>query len=225
MINLFWFVIGIAAGSVGSALVYRLPRGVVWYKGRSICPNCKRTLSPLDLVPIFSFLFLRGKCRYCKQPISWRYLILEIVSGLIFLNFGFLGFLYWLMLIIAIMDWETMLVSDALVAIWGVWVVLSGGTSIWGGLVGLGTIGIIWAISKGKAMGSGDIGIAAVLGLWLGWPKIITGLWLAFVIGGIYGAYLLITKKAKLKTAIPFGPFLLIGGAIAYTYCYGLLCF
>ena len=118
-----------------------------------------------------------------------------MLSGLIFLNFGFLGFMYWMMLIIAFMDWETMLVSDWLVIIWAILVVLNGGTSILGGLVGLGIIGIIWALTRGKAMGAGDIEIAAVLGLWLGFPKIITGLWFAFVIGGIYGAYLLLIKK------------------------------
>lgn len=64
-------------------------------------------------------------------------------------------------------------------------------------------------------MGAGDIEIAAVLGLWLGFPKVISGLWFAFVIGGIYGTYLLLTKKAKLKSQIPFGPFLILGGVIA----------
>ncbi|MEK7504512.1 MAG: prepilin peptidase [Patescibacteria group bacterium] len=225
MMNLFWFVIGITAGSVANAIIYRLPRGIVWHKGRSICPNCKHNLSFLDLIPVLSFIFLGAKCRYCKKPIPWRYFIVEMLSGLIFLNFGFLGFMYWMMLIIAFMDWETMLVSDWLVIIWAILVVLNGGTSILGGLVGLGIIGIIWALTRGKAMGAGDIEIAAVLGLWLGFPKIITGLWFAFVIGGIYGAYLLLIKKAGMKSQIPFGPFLLIGGLIAYTYCYGFLCF
>lgn len=225
MMNLILFIIGITAGSVGNAIIYRLPRGIAWHSGRSICPNCNHTLSFLDLIPILSYILLGGKCRYCKKSISWRYFIVEILSGLIFLNFQLSGFLYWIMLIIAFIDWETMLVSDLLIAIWAILVVLGGGTSILGGLVGLGIIGIIWALTRGKAMGAGDIEIAAVLGLWLGFPKIITGLWLAFVIGGIYGAFLLITKKAKLKSQIPFGPFLLIGGLIAYTYCYGILCF
>ena len=98
----------------------------------------------------------------------------------------------------------------------------SGIGGISGGLVGMGVIGGLWLITNKKAMGSGDIGIAAVLGLWLGFPKIITALWVAFVIGGIYGGYLLITKKAKLKTAVPFGPFLILGGWIAYTLSYGV---
>ena len=119
------------------------------------------------------------------------------------------------------MDWESMLVSDWLVGIWAVLVIVGGGASILGGLVGLGIMGIIWAITKGKAMGSGDIGISSVLGLWLGFPKIINALWMAFVAGGIYGAYLLVFRKAKLKTAVAFGPFLIIAGWIAYTVNYG----
>ncbi|MDP1743658.1 MAG: A24 family peptidase [Candidatus Amesbacteria bacterium] len=145
----------------------------------------------------------------------------------------------WITTVIAIMDWETMLVSDWLVLIWGGLVVLQKFSifnfqfsinsiifnfqnPIFGLIVGLFSIGGIWLITKKRAMGSGDIGIAAVLGLWLGFPKIINALWLAFVIGGIYGAYLLLTKKAKLKTAVPFGPFLIIGGWIAYTLNYAI---
>lgn len=234
MMNLVWFVIGITAGSVANAIIYRLPRGIAWSKGRSICPQCKHSLSPWDLIPVLSYLLLRGHCRYCQSPIAKRYLIVELLMGLGFVlifNFQFLIFnllIYWVMLVIAVMDWETMLVSDLLIVIWTILVIFNiqySMSNLYGLLIGAITIGLIWLLSKGRAMGSGDIEIAAVLGLWLGFPKVISGLWFAFVIGGIYGAYLLLTKKAKLKSQIPFGPFLLIGGLIAYTYCYGILCF
>ena len=227
MMNIFVFVIGIIAGSVANAIIYRLPRGISWYKGRSFCPECKHTLYLCDLLPVISFLLLGGKCRYCHSPIPVRYLLVELFLGGAFVmsylsNLGYLSYLMiWITTINAVMDWETMLVSDWLVAIWMVIVIVSGGVSILGGLIGFALIGGIWLITKKKAMGSGDIGIAAVLGLWLGFPKIINGLWLAFVLGGIYGGYLLLTKKAKLKTAVPFGPFLIIGGWIAYTLNYG----
>ena len=227
MMNIFVFVIGIIAGSVANAIIYRLPRGISWYKGRSFCPECKQTLYLCDLLPVISFLLLDGKCRYCHSPIPVRYLLVELFLGGAFVmsylsNLGYLSYLMiWITTINAVMDWETMLVSDWLVAIWVVIVIVSGGVSILGGLIGFALIGGIWLITKKKAMGSGDIGIAAVLGLWLGFPKIINGLWLAFVLGGIYGGYLLLTKKAKLKTAVPFGPFLIIGGWIAYTLNYG----
>lgn len=245
---LFSVLIGVIAGSVANAIIYRLPRGISWYKGRSFCPNCKHHLSSWDLVPVLSYLFLRGHCRYCHSPIAKRYLIVELLMGLGFvLIFNFLPhsgtifnlLIYWITFVIAVMDWETMLVSDWLVLIWMVIVILhkfsiynlqflinfsifNFQNPLFHLFIGSFVIGSIWLFSKGKAMGSGDIGIAAVLGLWLGFPKIINALWLAFVIGGIYGAYLLLTRKAKLKTAVPFGPFLILGGWIAYTLNYGI---
>ncbi len=228
------FVLGTIAGSVANAIIYRLPRGISWSKGRSFCPKCNHTLSLCDLIPVISFLILGGRCRYCHSPISNRYLFVELFLGGAFTlsylsNLGILSyFMIWTTIVIAVMDWETMLVSDWLVLVWGGLVVLQKFSifnfqnSLFSLLIGLLGIGSIWLLSKGRAMGSGDIGIAAVLGLWLGYPKIINALWLAFVIGGIYGAYLLLTKKAKLKTAVPFGPFLILGGWIAYTLNYGL---
>ena len=228
MMNIFVFIIGLIAGSVANAIIYRLPRGISWYKGRSFCPECEHQLNWKDLIPVLSYLFLGGHCRYCHSPIPKRYLFVELFLGLsfVFINFYKLStinyLLIWITIVIALMDWETMLVSDWLVLIWGGLVVVSSGIGgLSGGLVGMGVIGLIWLITKKKAMGSGDIGIATVLGLWLGYPKIINALWLAFVIGGIYGAYLLLAKKAKLKSTVPFGPFLIIGGWIAYTLNYG----
>ena len=179
----------------------------------------------LDLIPVLSFIFLGAKCRYCKKPIPWRYFIVEMLSGLIFLNFGFLGFMYWMMLIIAFMDWETMLVSDWLVIIWAILVVLNGGTSILGGLVGLGIIGIIWALTRGKAMGAGRYRNRRSFRPLARFPKnnyrsvVCVCYW-----RNIWGLFIT-HKKAGMKSQIPFGPFLLIGGLIAYTYCYGFLCF
>ena len=224
MMNLIWFVIGITAGSVANAIIYRLPRGIAWHTGRSMCVKCKHALSFFDLIPVLSFIFLGAKCRYCKKPISWRYFWVELFLGLSFVvinshSWSFNSLILFIMTIIAVMDWETMLVSDLLIVIWTILILISNFkfqiSNLYGVLAGVVIIGGLWLLSKGRAMGEGDIEIAAVLGLWLGWPKIITGLWFAFVIGGIYGAYLLFIKKAKLKSQIPFGPFLLIGGVIA----------
>lgn len=226
--------VGLIAGSVANAIIYRLPRGISWYKGRSFCPECKHPLSIYDLVPIASYLLLRGKCHYCHSPIPTRYLLVEVFMGLVFIlgylsNLGFLSYLMiWITVVIAVMDWETMLVSPRLVRIWAIIVILNlisfhslNINNLFGLFLGLGFMWSIWKFTNGK-MGDGDIEISAVLGLWLGWPKIINALWFAFVIGGIYGAYLILSKKAKLKTAVPFGPFLILGGWIAYTLNYGI---
>ncbi len=245
MMILLLFILGAVAGSVANALVYRLPRGISWFSGHSFCPKCKHNLSFWDLVPIASYLMLRGKCRYCRSPIAKRYLWVELLIGVGFVlifNFQFSIFnlgIFWIMTVIAVMDWETQLVSDLMVFLWFILVLIEKfsifnfqfsinnlifnfSNPFFGLLIGLVSIGGIWLITKKKAMGSGDIGIAGVTGLWLGWPKILTGLWIAFVMGGVFGAYLLITKKASMKTAVPFGPFLILGGWIAYTLNYGI---
>ena len=132
----------------------------------------------------------------------------------------------WVTMIIFVMDAETMLVSDWMVVIWAVLVtvlnlpltpslVKEGGLGL---LVAAGLIGGIWAVTRGKAMGAGDIEIAAVMGWWLGWPKVAVGLWLAFVLGGIYGAALLIQGRKKLKSRMAFGPWLVAGSWIGWIW-------
>ncbi|OGD08878.1 hypothetical protein A2397_05945 [Candidatus Amesbacteria bacterium RIFOXYB1_FULL_44_23] len=137
------------------------------------------------------------------------------MSGQTILLFGIL----WVTTIIAVMDWETKLVSEAIVITWAVLVLMSVGLSLSplvGVVTGVGIIGGIWAATKGKAMGFGDVEIAAVMGYWLGWQNTLVGLWLAFVTGAIVGVYQIIKGKKKLKSEIAFGPFLVIGAWMAY---------
>lgn len=212
------FALGAIAGSVANAVIYRLPRGLSWFADRSICHHCKHELAWYDLLPLLSYIYLRGKCRYCHKSIG--YFWLELTCGLVFAYFGFsvLSLLFLVSLIIAIMDLETMLVSDWLVIIWGILVLLSGNFSLVGAFLGFGAIGALWLVTKGRGMGSGDIGIAAVLGLWLGWPKILIALWLAFTIGALFGVIGIVRKTVNLKSQIPFGPFLILGGWLAYFF-------
>lgn len=114
-----------------------------------------------------------------------------------------------------------MLVSDWMVLVWGGLVVVSSGIgvgNVWGAMVAVGVIGGIWMISKKKAMGSGDIGIAAVMGLWLGWPGILVGLWTAFVTGGVIGGIRVIRGISGMKSKMAFGPFLILGSWIGYLW-------
>lgn len=207
-------MVGVVAGSVANALIYRLPRGISWWKGRSMCPECKHALAWYDLIPLLSYLFLKGKCRYCRKPIAIRYFLVELVMGIAFAVSGlsFLSCLVWVTVVIAVMDWEMGLVSEWMVVLWGLLVLWKGS---WVGLgVGVIIIGGIWAVSRRRAMGFGDVEIAAVMGWWLGWPKIVVGLWVAFVGGAIVGV---ITKR-KLHGVIAFGPFLILGTWIAYLW-------
>ena len=129
----------------------------------------------------------------------------------------------WVTMIIAVMDWETRLVSEAIIVIWGLLVVgyslligNFGYANIEGLLVGVGVIGGIWLVSHGRAMGEGDIEIAAVLGWWLGWEKTIITLWLAFILGAAIGLWQIARGKAGMKSEIAFGPFLVIGSWTAF---------
>ncbi|MEK7064315.1 MAG: prepilin peptidase [Patescibacteria group bacterium] len=225
-----WFAIGAVAGSVANAVIYRLPRGLSWVRGRSVCPDCKHNLGFWDLIPVLSWVMLRGKCRYCHSPIPYRYLLVELLLGSAFTlsylsNLGILSyFMIWITVVIAAMDWETMLVSDWLVGIWAILVILShlGDLSnlsyLGGAMAGIGVIGGIWILSKKHAMGEGDIGIAAVMGLWLGWPRVAPALWISFVAGAVYGLWLLVVGRKTMKSKIAFGPFLILGSWIGYLW-------
>jgi leader peptidase (prepilin peptidase)/N-methyltransferase len=226
------FITGAMMGSAANALIDRLPKHISWAKGRSVCDTCGHVLGVTDLFPIASFLIIKGKCRYCHSPIPLRNFLVEVFMAIGFIlifnpNQILFTVILWLILwattIIAVMDFETMLVADVMVAVWGVLVVILGilnspfyfpsliKEGAGGILAAVGLIGGIYLISRGKAMGDGDIGLAVVMGWWLGWPNIVSGLWLAFVTGGIAGLVSILRKKSKLKSKIAFGPFLIIG--------------
>ena len=229
-----WVIIaalGAVVGSAANALIDRLPKKISWARGRSRCDSCGHQLNASDLIPVVSFLCLGGKCRYCHRKIASRNLIVELamvvgVSGIIGLR-GITGEsmvlvgIWWLTVIIAVMDWETRLVHEGLVLVWGLLGVVSSGygmSSLWGALVGLGLVGGLWAVTRGRAMGFGDVEIATVMGMWLGWPKIGVALWVAFVVGGIVGGWLLVGGKKKLKSEIAFGPYLILGAWVAFMW-------
>jgi len=179
--------------------------------------------------------FLGAGCRYCGAPIPYRNLLVEIFMGIGFVAISYFGNLsnlgmivlmgiLWVTTIIAVMDWETKLVSEVMVVVWGVLVLLLNLSNLsnLGNLGGLaaaaGVIGGLWAVTRGKAMGFGDVEIAIVMGWWLGWPKIATGLWIAFVVGAIIGVIKLIKRLSDLKSEIAFGPFLVLGAWVGWLW-------
>jgi leader peptidase (prepilin peptidase)/N-methyltransferase len=245
--NAVVFIFGAMMGSAANALIDRLPKKESWLSGRSHCDICKQVLEWNDLLPIFSYLNLKGRCRYCHSPIPQRNLWVEVFLGLGFLlifNFQFSIFnqfstfklfllmgILWVTAIIAVMDWETKLVSEAMVGVWAVLVIISQFSifnfqsifkfsnyqnNLLGLMIGVGVIGGIWAVTRGKAMGEGDVEIAAVLGWWLGWQSITVALWVAFVSGAVVGVIKITKGLSKLRDEIAFGPFLVIGGWVGY---------
>ncbi|MEK9135255.1 MAG: prepilin peptidase [Patescibacteria group bacterium] len=227
---IFIFVFGLMVGSFLNCVIYRLEQGKSFLRGRSFCPNCKHQLSWQDLIPIFSFLILGGKCRYCSQKISWQYPLVELFTGIIFLsilltNSNIYAMAYLLLvscffIIIFVYDLKHYIIPDKVVfpAI-GVALAydllrfdLLGRSNLLASAFGAaGFFLAIVLISRGKGMGIGDIKLAFLMGLFLGWPNIIVALFLAIFLGAIMGIGLIISGKKTLKSEVPFGPFLTIG--------------
>ena len=226
MVEIFWsiviFIFGLIAGSFLNCLIYRLETGRTFLQGRSFCPQCGHTLSWQDLIPVFSFLILKGRCRYCQKPISWQYPLVELATGILFLlcfMFHVLCSMYIItcfLIIIFVYDLKHYLIPDKVIypaiLISLLRLFLLGEDSplpfLYAGLGAALFFFLIVFVSKGKWMGAGDIKLAFLIGLILGWPKIIVALFLAFFIGAAIGIILIMAGKKGLKSEIPFGPFL-----------------
>jgi len=223
----FFFLLGLAAGSFLNCLIYRLETGGNFLKGRSFCPHCKHTLNWQDLIPILSFVFLRGRCRYCQKKISIQYPLLELFTGMIFvlvlwhfglgfgLIFGF--FISSLLIIIFVYDLKHYIIPDSIVFT-AIIIAAIFNFKLLNFASALGAAGfflIIVLVSRGKWMGVGDIKLAFLMGLMLGFPGILVALFLAFSVGAIIGTGLMIFGKKTIKSEVPFGPFLVGGTFIA----------
>jgi len=252
MVKLLIFIFGLIFGSFIGATTWRLhkfrktPKKI--YQGRSICENCKHELSPLDLFPLLSYLFLKGKCRYCGHKIGGFAPFIESFTGLIFIlnyiywPYGFEGihiiyFALWLLmvvgfLILALYDfrWKTLPSSviyiTAILSILGllVYIVSTRNYSIlfsriWGVLIGGGIFWVIYQISNGQWIGGGDVRIGFLLGLIVGGPlNILLMLFISSVSGLIYSLPMMFLRKFNTKTQIPFGPFLILGCVVIFLY-------
>jgi prepilin signal peptidase PulO-like enzyme (type II secretory pathway) len=235
------FIFGLIWGSFLNVVILRFDDWLSILKDRSHCPKCKAKLPWYDLVPLFSFIALRGKCRTCQQPISWQYPIVELSTAalvaagyyLIFLlndlsllnaSLALVSYILVTGALIAIFfhDLYEMLVPEVLsyialiaAAFFSLFFFQDWQTTLYGGLAAVVPIALLVYPSKGVWMGEGDVKIAAALGLLVGWPAVLVFLIGAFVIGGVYGAVLMLGGRAKMKSAVPFAPFLIIAGFLA----------
>lgn len=230
------FIIGTVAGSFLGVVTLRVENLKSMVTGRSICPECKHVLSWMDLVPVVSFLWLRGKCRYCGKKISAFYPLIEIGMGLVFLSlfwqFGLtLAFLYYIVVfsILAVIFMHDALTEEipevfswiALgLALLGGW--YFGGLTflsvLYGALIGGGLLASFVIFSKETWMGAGDIKIGLILGLMLGYPNILFGLFAAFLLGSIVGIIKIKKRNQTLQDSLPFAPFLILGLFAAITW-------
>lgn len=236
ILTVLMFLLGASIGSFLNVVIYRLPRGESIITPPSHCPKCNHRLVLWDLIPVFSYIFLRGRCRYCGERISIRYLLVEGFLGLcfsiLFLNFDFTFFTLKSLIFISLLlpiffiDLEHMIIPDILSipsAISGIVLSLFEGRlieSLKGGIV----IGIILLLIyflalifyKQEGMGQGDIKLGLLLGSFLGLKLGMLSLVLGFILGGLVSIVLIILKTKRLKEYIPFGPFLIISGIFSY---------
>lgn len=234
------FLFGLAYGSFLNVVILRFDDWQSIAKDRSHCPNCKTQLSWWDLVPLFSFAYLQGKCRYCHKPISWQYPVVELatavlVAGGYYLLFVTQNLAMWqsvvglaalvvaigAMVTIFVHDLTEMMVPDLMsnlllvaAVIFALVVNYDPLGLLYSALVGFLPILLLVIPSRGTLMGEGDIKIAGALAILAGWPNAVAFMIITFLLGGIFGSIALATKRVKMKTAVPFGPFLILAAII-----------
>lgn len=232
------FLFGLCVGSFLNVLIYRIPRNLGFVKGRSFCPKCKKKISWYDNIPLLSFILLRGKCRLCHSPISWRYPLVELLTANLFVlgsvpylsdlsslsylrvfDWGLTLVLFSSLLVIFFIDLEHQIIPDkillpvsALFIFRFVFFCLFTNycllTTIYAAFGASLFLFLIYLATKGRGMGFGDVKFAFLMGLALGFPKIIVAFYIAFLTGAISGIILIISKKAKFGQKIAFGPYL-----------------
>lgn len=228
------FVVGSCIASFINVVIYRVPLGLSVAKGRSFCPQCHHQLHALDLIPIVSYMFLGGRCRYCHAKIPVRDTLLEILGGLLgmlcFYRFGIdgmtlLSFVFAMVLLaIAMIDLDTMIIPNELIICCLILVVLSiplMEMSILDRLIGFLIVSVpmyLLNLVIPDCFGGGDIKLLAVCGLLMGWQNLLVGMFIAIILAGGYATYLLVTHKANRKTHMAFGPYICIGVFTALLY-------
>lgn len=253
LFSLFLFAFGCAVGSFLNVIVDRTQDGENPLKGRSRCDTCKKPLSPLDLIPVLSFLFLRGKCRYCGVRLSYYYPIAELITGaafavstrwiisqqayegavllipiaLLLVVISSLVVIFFADMKFGIIPFNAVVIGIIATFLWHVVFPISD-TSITNYFLSAGALFLLLLLlflaTRGKGMGFGDVVYVAFMGLLLGFPKIVVGFYIAVLSGAAISLALVFLKKKKLRgSTIPFGPFLVAGTFIGLLWGQGIV--
>jgi len=237
--NLFFWtlyiLLSLYIGSFLNVVALRVPKKESIVFPPSHCPVCQHRLSALDLIPVFSYLGLRGKCRYCGAKISPVYPFGELLTLVVFLLIPIkLGFTWemivaypfaMLMIAVTLCDFKYQLIPDRLTypgmvifLFLRLWVhPLPIGSYLLGAFLGGGFLLLVAVLSRG-GMGGGDIKLFFLIGLVLGWQDTVMALFLSIFSGAMVGIFLLLIGKVKRKQMIPFAPFIFVGTMVTYFY-------
>jgi leader peptidase (prepilin peptidase)/N-methyltransferase len=231
MIEVTVLVFGLIVGSFCNVIIYRLPLGNSIITPGSQCRSCGNPIRPWDNIPILSYFLLNGRCRFCREPISVRYPIVEFTSGILFivlyLKFGLsiLFVIYALMastlLVIALIDLDHKIIPNVITLpglIVGLilslrFLPITPLTSLLGVLIGGTLFYLIALVSKG-GMGGGDIKLIAMIGAFLGWHGTLFTIFSSALLGAVVGISLMLLGKKGRKDKLPFGPFLSFGAIL-----------
>jgi prepilin signal peptidase PulO-like enzyme (type II secretory pathway) len=219
-------LMGLSFGSFANVWTIRTKDGISLLRPGSSCPLCHRGLRPYELVPVVSWLFLRGQCRHCHGAISAWYPVIELMSGALWITAYFsygwsvVGLvaagLWTTLLSLAIQDARWGIIADQIsipamgLGLWFGWLQGDPVLAIFGGIIGGGFFALQYYLSAGRWVGDGDIRLGVVLGLALGWPLVLPGLGLAYILGGLCALLLLALRVWQRDSRVPFGPFLCV---------------
>ncbi len=232
-------LIGCCLGSFYNVVIYRWPKGMSLVSPPSRCPSCGTPIRWVDNIPVVSFVLLRGRCRHCRQTISWRYPLVELLTGLmaaaLYRTFGlspslFVFFAFGsLLLLITFIDLDTYLIPDVL-SVGGLvlglaaaalfshvhWADALGGALLGGALF----FAVAWGyqrLRRQDGLGGGDIKLLAMIGAFIGWKGVLFTVFFSSVIGAAVGVAVMVRSRQGFAARIPFGPFLSLG-AITYVF-------
>ncbi|MGP4041702.1 prepilin peptidase [Gracilibacillus sp. D59] len=239
MLDIFYsgvcFVFGLIFGSFFNVVGLRIPQHTFLSSSRSVCPACNHTLRWYEVIPVFSFLMQKGKCRHCQQSISFLYPIVELITG-----FGFLlSYLYlglsldlWIAIvlvslfsIILVTDLRFMIIPNKILLFFLPVFILfrvlqplePWWSSIAGAATGYGLIALIILVSRG-GMGAGDMKLLGLLGVVLGFPYIMLAFFMATLVGLLSSSVVLFKRGFKAKQEVPFGPAIVLGTIITFMF-------
>ncbi|MGM9926564.1 MAG: prepilin peptidase [Bacillus sp. (in: firmicutes)] len=235
LLSIYLTILGFILGSFYNVVGLRIPLEQSVIIPRSSCANCNKVLTPLELIPVFSYLFQKGKCRGCQASISPVYPIMELVTGILFavspllVGWGnelvFCYALISLLVIITVSDLAYMVIPDKILIVFAViflvlqltirepdWLDL-----IFGAVIGFGLLLGIALVSKG-GMGGGDIKLFALLGFILGVKQVLLTLFFSVFFGTAVGVLLIVMGVVKRRQPVPFGPFIALGALTTYYF-------
>ncbi|MEO5499500.1 MAG: prepilin peptidase [Candidatus Saccharimonadales bacterium] len=246
IVGIYLFIVGASMGSFAGAMAWRIEKGRNVVKERSECEHCHHQLSIFDLIPVISWLWLRGTCRYCKKPIGWTAFALEVILGLLFvLSYTFWGYEFTSLGLVLFVLWLVSLVGLAILFVYDARHFILPDVIVWplavlgllffilagsidnslsaltiGAIASLvpitGVYGALYIVSKGKWIGLGDVKLGVFIGLLLGWQGALLVLMLSNILGTLWIIPALATKRLTKNDQVPFGPFLILATVVVF---------